>query len=92
MKQWINRYREHFLLGAFYALVAFALIAPVAIPTDIPSLADFINHLSALTQAKIAFTEGQFPLRVMPIEMAGWRYPFYQFYSRICACILVLNQ
>jgi uncharacterized membrane protein len=48
---------------------------------NLPITKDYINHLAAITQAKIALTEGQFPLRVAPLEWAGWRYPFFQFYS-----------
>lgn len=61
----------------FYAVIAAALIAPIASQTDIPSMADFINHLAEIIQAKMALSSGQFPLRIAPL----WAYPIYQFYS-----------
>ncbi|TAK72025.1 MAG: hypothetical protein EPO11_10605 [Gammaproteobacteria bacterium] len=65
----------------FFALLAAALLAPIASETAIPNLGDYIIHLAAVIQAKMGWMEGQFPLRVMPMELSGWRYPFYQFSS-----------
>ena len=65
----------------FFALIAISLLAPLASETFIPNYADFINHLGSVIQAKMALMEGQFPLRVMPFEQGGFRYPQFQFYS-----------
>ncbi len=65
----------------FYALLAAAVIAPIASTTNIPNLGDYLTNLAALIQAKIALSNGQFPLRYMPLEHWGWHYPFFQFYS-----------
>jgi hypothetical protein len=64
-----------------FGLLAAALIAPVASDHFIRHLADFINHLASITQAKLALQEGQFPIRIAPLEQQGFGYPLYQFYS-----------
>lgn len=75
LEAWIH---PLFILG-FYSFVALALLAPIASNTFIPGLADYVNHLAGIIEAKSALAEGQFPVRVAPDW--GWRYPYFQFYS-----------
>ena len=79
LKKFHARWKFPFLLFCFYAFVAIALIAPIASNHFIPELADYMNHLAAIIEAKLALAEGQFPIRVAP-DWAG-RYPYFQFYS-----------
>ncbi len=72
---------EHFWLFLFYSIIAIALISPISSSGVIPNLADYINHLAGIIQAKDALLQGQFPLRTMPLEHNGWGYPLYQFYA-----------
>lgn len=65
----------------FFILIVTALIAPISSITHIPNLADFVNHLALIIQAKLSLAEGQFPIRVSPVELFGYRYPYFQFYS-----------
>ena len=81
MRLIFDSWRRSLSIFIFFAFLATALIAPIASDTVIPSLADYINNLAAIIQAKIALAEGQFPLRVAPLEQMGFRYPYYQFYS-----------
>jgi hypothetical protein len=69
------------LIFLFFAFIAIALVAPIASENTIPNHADYINHLAALIQAKMALLQGQFPLRIAPLEQQGWGYPLYQFSS-----------
>lgn len=69
------------LIFLFFGLIAIAITAPISSITHVPNLADLINHLGLIIQAKAGIAEGQFPLRVTPIEQFGWRYPVFQFYS-----------
>ncbi|MDR3478101.1 MAG: 6-pyruvoyl-tetrahydropterin synthase-related protein [Gammaproteobacteria bacterium] len=72
---------ERLLLAMLLGLVAMSVLEPMASNTLMPNLGDMVNHIVGIIQAKIALSEGQFPLRVAPVELSGWRYPFYQFYS-----------
>jgi hypothetical protein len=74
-------WQQRLLLVLLIGLVAMAVLEPMASNTLMPNLGDMVNHIVGIIQAKMALSEGQFPLRVAPVEMAGWRYPFYQFYS-----------
>lgn len=70
---------------ALYALVALALLAPLA-SNLIPLSAgggDLIAHLSGITEARDALKEGQFPIRVAPNVLDGARYPYFQFYGNL---------
>jgi hypothetical protein len=69
------------LLFFFYSFFAIALLAPIASEQMIPAMLDYANHIAMVIEAKMAIIEGQFPLRVTPMELGGWRYPSYQFYS-----------
>lgn len=73
--------RGQLLSVALYALVALALLAPMASDTILPGAPDHANHVALIIQAKMGLDEGQFPLRVAPWQHNGWRYPVYQFYS-----------
>jgi hypothetical protein len=64
-----------------FCVIAVVVLSPISFTESMPNLFDMLNHFAAISQAKLAFSEGQFPLRVMPLEVSGWRYPFYQFYS-----------
>lgn len=81
MKQFYTQYQSLLFSFVLYALIATALLAPVASEQAIPAITDYANHLAYVIEAKMAFAEGQFPLRIAPIELAGWRYPIFQFYS-----------
>ncbi len=63
-----------------YALLAHALLAPLAADGIVPT-EDFVPHVVTIVQARMALDEGQFPLRVAPWQHNGWQYPEYQFYS-----------
>lgn len=81
MKSIFVSWRQNLLLLLLFATIATALLASLASNTYIPQITDIANHIAAIAQAKMALAEGQFPLRVAPLEQEGWRYPFYQFYS-----------
>lgn len=74
-------WKSKFLFFLFYSFIAASLLSPVATENYIPGLADYVNHLATIIQAKMAFAEGQFPLRIAPLENLGYRYPIFQFYS-----------
>lgn len=73
----ISSHQYYFWIFLFYAVIAAALIAPIASQKYIPSMADFINHLGEIIQAKNALAAKQFPLRIA----SSWAYPIFQFYS-----------
>jgi len=72
---------EKLFIILFFVLLAAALVSPLTRSETIPALADYMNHLAEIVQAKLALNEGQFPIRVAPLEQLGYRYPLYQFYS-----------
>lgn len=74
-------WRQYFLLLLLFAFIAVLALSPLYSNTFFPYLADFWNHVAMITHAKLALLEGQFPLRVAPIELNHWRYPQFQFYS-----------
>jgi hypothetical protein len=69
------------LITLLYGLVALVLLGPIASADHFPKAVDFHDHIGAIVQAKMALLEGQFPLRVAPWELHGWRYAFFQFYG-----------
>jgi len=81
MKTLFKTYQEPFILLLFYIFLATAFLAPIASEQLIPALVDYANHIAYVIEAKMAFAEGQFPLRIAPLELSGWRYPNYQFYA-----------
>lgn len=76
-----SNFSKNLLLLLFYILIGLMLIAPISSNTYLPALADYGNHFAAIVQAKIALNEGQFPLRIAPLEGNGMRYAFFQFYA-----------
>ena len=62
-------------------MMAFFLLLPIVSNQIFPSTIDFANHLVMIMQATLALHQGQFPLRVAPLEQLGWQYPYFQFYS-----------
>ena len=56
-----------------YAVLALALLSPLASNEQMPSGGDFQNHAGAIVQAGMGLKEGQFPLRVAPWEHHGLR-------------------
>lgn len=81
MKDFYQLHKSLFFSFLVYALIATALLAPVASEYAIPAITDYANHLAYIIEAKLAWAEGQFPLRIAPVELSGWRYPTFQFYS-----------
>ena len=75
--------RQGVLIACLYAVIAFALLSPMASPYVLPDIPDTQAHVSLIVQARMALEEGQFPLRVAPWEHNGWRIPFYQFYNQV---------
>ncbi|AIE75699.1 MULTISPECIES: hypothetical protein [unclassified Synechocystis] len=65
------------------ALIALAWMAPMASAKIIFSINDHTSHIGYIVQARMALEEGQFPLRVAPLENFGFRYPGFQFYSQL---------
>ncbi|MBV8803244.1 MAG: hypothetical protein JO131_09860 [Gammaproteobacteria bacterium] len=76
--QAISHYVALFIL---FSLIALILLTPLASNTQLPDMADIFNHIASITQAREGLLENQFPLRVSPIELAGFHYPLFQFYS-----------
>jgi hypothetical protein len=75
-----NRFENVWIILVF-AILALGILSPISSATDIPNLADYINHLAAVIQAKQALAQGQFPLRTMPLALNHLNYPLFQFYS-----------
>jgi hypothetical protein len=73
--------RERLLLLLLLSCVAATLLSALSSNVIAPNLVDFFNHIGAIVQAKMALAEGQFPLRIAPLEHSGWRYPLFQFTS-----------
>ncbi|MFM7578499.1 MAG: hypothetical protein ACKO5Q_16385, partial [Microcystaceae cyanobacterium] len=75
---------RHFLLTALLlGFVALAWMAPMASSKVIFSINDHTSHIGYIAQARMALEEGQFPIRVAPLEDFGLRYPGFQFYSQL---------
>ncbi|GBF82283.1 hypothetical protein [Aphanothece sacrum] len=83
IKFWLISHRRHLLVLLLYGIIAIALMGPMASSSVIFSTGETGPHLGYLIQAKMALEEGQFPLRIAPIENNGWRYAAFQFYSQI---------
>lgn len=81
---WKFRLRYDGLTALLYAVLAIPLLAPIASSTTIlPKNGDTVNQLTLLVQAKQALDEGQFPIRVAPFQVNGWRLPEFQFYGQL---------
>ncbi|MFN5513444.1 MAG: hypothetical protein ACK5CA_01470 [Cyanobacteriota bacterium] len=88
LAEWVKRRsRPHRTVLAWLLLlgiIALALLAPLASSKIIfSSSLESVSHVGWIVQAKLALEEGQFPLRVAPLENNGWRYPSFQFYSQL---------
>lgn len=83
ISQLIHRNRTSFKIIILYGVIALSLMAPMASSTIIPSINDTPSHVSYIVQARQAINEGQFPLRIAPLENNSWRYPGFQFYSQL---------
>jgi 6-pyruvoyl-tetrahydropterin synthase-like protein len=70
-------------LTAFFALIATGLMAPLASNAFVPDFMDLPGHIGAAWQARLALDEGQFPLRVAPLEREGRRYAQFQLYGQL---------
>lgn len=81
MKITFNSWRHRVSLLLLFTCIAATLLAPLSSNLVFPLISDTFNHLAYIAQAKIALHEGQFPLRVLPLEQDGWRYPGFLFYS-----------
>jgi hypothetical protein len=81
MKLFFNTFKSSVFLLLFYAVIAAALLAPLSSENTVPAITDYANHIASVIEAKMAFAEGQFPLRIAPTALSGWRYPNFQFYS-----------
>ena len=71
------------LILVLYGVIAISLMAPMASSKIIAPYPDAPSHVGYVVQGRIALEEGQFPLRIAPVEDNGWRYPGFQFYSQI---------
>jgi len=81
MKSLPLAWQQQLQLFFFFAFVSYAFITCISSENYIPDLADYINHLALIVQAKMALVQGQFPLRIAPLEQSGYGYPVYQFFS-----------
>jgi hypothetical protein len=65
-----------------YTLLAIAMMAPLA-PSTLPvtGAMDVCNHVSGIIEARNALNEGQFPIRVPPLQCDRERYALFQFYG-----------
>ncbi|MDJ0661359.1 MAG: 6-pyruvoyl-tetrahydropterin synthase-related protein [Crocosphaera sp.] len=82
--QWLYKHRIALGIILLYSVIALSLMAPMASSKIINGMfGDTASHVGYVAQARTAIIEGQFPLRVAPIEDNGWRYPGFQFYSQL---------
>lgn len=82
--QWLYKHRTALLILVLYSIVAISLMAPMASSRIINgNFNDTASHVGYIAQARTAIIEGQFPLRVAPLEGNAWRYPGFQFYSQL---------
>ncbi len=65
---------------ALFSLTAAFTLSPYN-SSYIPGAPDLAPAFGLAAQAEMGLKEGQFPLRVAPWEMNGWRYPEFQFYA-----------
>jgi hypothetical protein len=62
--------------------VAVVLLAPY-LPRNLVAHGEIYGIISGVVEARSAILEGQFPLRVLPWQNGGIRYPFLQFYGNL---------
>jgi hypothetical protein len=78
-----SRLVRRLALTALFAVVATGLMAPLASNAFVPDFMDLPGHIAAAWQARLALDEGQFPLRVAPLEREGRRYAMFQLYGQL---------
>ncbi|GBF82284.1 hypothetical protein [Aphanothece sacrum] len=76
-------HQTNLLILILYGVIAIGLMAPMASDNILSTTGDNPSHLGYMIQAKMGLDEGQFPLRIAPVENNSWRYPSFQFYSQI---------
>lgn len=81
MKTLFNFIQQRIDILFIIALASTIMLMPLASNISIPYDLDYISHLSAISQAKLALAQGQVPLRFSPTDHEGWLYPLFQFYS-----------
>ncbi|HAC65626.1 MAG TPA: hypothetical protein DCF68_19370 [Cyanothece sp. UBA12306] len=81
-KTFITSNKTALLILTLYGVIAISLMGPMASSDIIFPVSDSPSHIGYVQQARFALEEGQFPLRVAPVENNGWRYPGFQFYSQ----------
>lgn len=69
------------LLILVFAVIAALLLLPIAFNVYLPANSHYSWHLVAITQAKLAMSAGQFPLRTTLPTPHSFAYPLFQFYS-----------
>lgn len=74
-------WKQHILLLALFGVIAISLLAPIASNHYLSEIPDFANHIAGIVQARMAMSEGQFPIRVAPWQNLGWGNAYFQFYS-----------
>ncbi|MGP0129512.1 MAG: 6-pyruvoyl-tetrahydropterin synthase-related protein [cyanobacterium endosymbiont of Rhopalodia musculus] len=79
----VQPYKTNLLILSLYGVIAIGLMGPMASSEVIFPYPDPQSHIGYIHQARLALEEGQFPLRVAPVENHGWRYPGFQFYSQV---------
>lgn len=79
----LQPYNTNLLILSLYGVIAIGLMGPMASSEVIFPYPDPQSHIGYVHQARLALEEGQFPLRVAPVENHGWRYPGFQFYSQV---------
>lgn len=81
--EWLFKHQITIGILILYSFIALSLMAPMASSRIIFSISDTPSHVGYIAQARTAIIEGQFPLRIAPLEDNGWRYPGFQFYSQL---------
>jgi hypothetical protein len=69
-----------YVLG-FIGFISAAMLAPLASELAVPFSYDLLNHIASIAQAKLALSEGQFPIRQFLMPDNAFYYPNFQFYS-----------
>ncbi|ACK64487.1 conserved hypothetical protein [Rippkaea orientalis PCC 8801] len=82
LKTFVETNKTVLLILGLYAVIAISLMGPITSSEIIFPMPDTASHVGYVHQARLALEEGQFPLRVAPVEDNGWRYPGFQFYSQ----------
>ncbi len=82
-KAYVYRHRTILLVSLLLAIIAIAFMSPMASQRVIFSVNDHLSHIGYIVQARMALEEGQFPIRVAPLEAYGMRYAGFQFYSQL---------